>query len=434
MLESKGSRLSIFGWVVFLFVAAWRLAWIYQHPYPIATDSFYYLEEFRSYLSGGTGYYTDRELFFQICAAIGKLFAINPEQIYNLLVISSLTLVSAALVLVIRSSQRIWIAPLIVAALWSSDLLFYRHYAFPQQAFAVGCVLLGIAVIVNGFSSRVALVAGLSLAVLGASFHLFAACLALLILIALLTSQISRVLLVTLLLVLCGAAAIAFATLDSGAFQSWHGAWPPGIVRACTFARCSTAEWSEVFVLSAVVLSAALVGWRAGVRDARYWSLWSIPLMLNLLPWNDQNHLSYRLALATPWCIFWIAAYGLRFQIALPIYLLVIGAAIGGVLGRGEYPGPTLDPRELASNREALQRWIPQDAVVVAPHGIQYRVRYEIERSSQHRMPSSVPTNKVFIVYQQRRATSRCPNIGPQIEPRTKCVALSNRWVIERSR
>ena len=118
-----------------------RFTWISDLPHPNATDAYFYLKEFQTWMRDGTGYYEQRSVFFFVTSAAGRLMGLTEEQLYFFVGVFGLVLLSAGLGLFAAGRRTNWLVPIAMMLPWVSDLVFFRHFAFLRQSFSVGVAL-----------------------------------------------------------------------------------------------------------------------------------------------------------------------------------------------------------------------------------------------------------------------------------------------------
>lgn len=380
-----------------------RVQWITDQAYPIATDSFFYLEEFRAYLAGRLGYYTSYSPFFLLWGVIGRILFLAPETLYGILIIVSLLLLSYALVKgAFDRGWRFEEALLLGTVPWVSDLIFYRHYAFPQQAFAIALVLCAF-LPRHRSRFRMALLAGG-----GAVSHLSAA-----VIVAIQGAFVRWRFQKILLLGIIVAAGVYLLSTERLIFDfSFSTGISPSLVQACTFAHCSSREWHEVVWFGFLLAVVVALGFRS---DGGRWLLVAGILLLPV--WSHEGHMLYRLGMTA----LWIILAGCT-QVRLPRYIVIPLFAMlfcGRLMWAGKvYKEQGFPYRLVATQGVDLRRWIPNPGRIYAQHGEDFRLRYAWGGSGDTSKAVMVTSGKL----------RGCRPLGEGEEAR--CVALGEGWYL----
>jgi len=424
-------------------IAVDRLNWLFSFQYPTSTDGFFYLQEFKERLEGRS-YYSPYSAFFTFAGVIGRLSNVNPPQLFNLIFILGLSSFSLGIIIFAKEAKAVWLSPALVAMLWGSDILFFRHYAFLKQGFSLGVLVLGLSLIYPyvlkrriKFQSRE--IAGVALIIFASLCHVFAAGLVLLFFIV--TSNLSKIKAAPFLILLIFAGSLlAFLILQPkfyfrNPFITWHFAW----YAACEFANCSPKEWFEFEIGSAYVLALLLLGIFFRSFKPLFWALLVAVLILNAPFWTEEGHMSYRLAFSSFWVLVLIILTGpmeaLNIQnkasFSLLLVFLILSVGMGRRFETKPYQGNNALINELSSNADKLKKWLPEDAVVIAEHGMQFRISYFLDRKSIQRFPG---TGKIPSYFQLKKSfsNSNCSELehihtGQVIN----CVLLGSGWRIE---
>lgn len=382
-----------------------RIQWIAAQSYPIATDSFFYLEEFRAYQTGSLGYYTSYSPFFLVWGLAGRALSIAPEVLYGIIIVFSLFLLSYALFRgAIDHGWRLEEAVLLGTVPWGSDLIFYRHYAFPQQAFAVALALCAF-LPRHRSSVRMAL-----LAAGGAVSHLSAAVIVGL-QVVLVRWRFQKVVLLGLIV----AAGAYLLSTERLIFDfSFSTGIAPSLVQACTFAQCSPREWYEAVCFGLLLAGVAIFGFRS---DASRWLLLAGILLLPI--WSHEGHMLYRLGVT----VLWIILVGCA-QVRLPrfVAMFLLGVFFCGrlLLAGKVYTEKGLPYRLVADHGVELRRWIANPGSIQAQHGEDFRLRYAWNGSGEK-------TGAVIVTNGKYRG---CQPFGAEEEGR--CISLGEGWYLVR--
>lgn len=415
----------------FVYLLTERLTWIWENEYPIATDSFFYLLELRSYSSDGTGTYTSYNPFFLALTGVQLALSCSPETTYNLLVSFNILIVTVALALAASSSPLI-VGLLINIAFLASDTLFFRIYAFPQQALSMGLFLLGLAILVlQDGNKRKRLILSVAFLLLSSAFHLTGAALTMIVgLVSVLLCQLPLVL--RALMGMIGIALLAgllwFADRQIFAFSL--NELLPGLPKTCDFTSCSAFERLEswLYLAAALILLVQVRGTMLVV------TLLSVFFALNAPIWATEGHMAYRLALTSVWLFYLSAALAssLRPTTRLITTLWSVSLLFSYfTFARGAYKDPGISARTLEQHASIVQRWIPPEAVVLAPHGTQFRIRYFWHRKAIGGPGAAVSDEKQAFILTRRRPKRICSFIHQveQADEHTmQCIQLDRTW------
>jgi hypothetical protein len=424
-----------------------RCRWIWELPYPLSTDAYYYLHEMSNRLVSGQGYYTNFSPFFWWCTLPGKLLSLSELEIFNLTICTGILVLSFSLGYLVFSRQDWWRTPAMIYLIWASDILFYRHYAFLKQGTAVAVLFLGTALLLNASfkSKRTAYcfkAAGIVLFVLAGLFHVFAALLVPLFLLSSESSlKLKRSWKIGAVCVLAAAAVFFVSGHVGRIFETTVFRFEWGWQSACKYTQCSSVEWMEMtaYCLFAFVF----IGYGIWLRisSSFFWLIWFMYLFLNLPIWNLADHMSHRLALSSVWLCFLGCAVTFRIKTAaknppsniiflvFSLFLLIISWVCSSRI----YTGPPMAVELIANNREVLKKWIPEDSFVLARHGLQFRITYFLNRSSAKEFPENSDYAHYFELRKTKRKKKRCELLNSEtrvISDAAECIALSNKWAL----
>lgn len=397
-----------------------RHSFIFSHHYPISTDGFYYLIEYRSWIEQQASFYDRFSPGTILVGLTGALLNLTPEVLYNGALLATLWGTSLCLYL-LASSQSTLFASLLFAAFWGSDLLFYRHYAFLNQALSV-TLALG-AVLADERLKGASRYSGVSLlSLVSALIHPFGGALC-----SVLVTRhiISNKLIAPLLIVVLVVALFGMQQVERDIFQ------PPSLevswLQACTFANCSPQEYGEFTVVTLLIL---FLLFRAPRSRSTPFAL--LFLLLQSPIWSHEEQVAQRLAFGSAWVAFLslsVSSLPLKEAISGGAALLLI-TLLPGKSYTDPYPSTAL----LALHKERLRQWIPEDATVVAPHGMQFRITYLLGRRSRREVGSDEDTPLFLHGYIARRRRCKDINTTSSIDPLTPCLLLSGAEGIERIR
>jgi hypothetical protein len=366
--------------------------------------------------------------FFTVWGMVGRFFSLPPHELYNLIVICSLTVLGIALYKSARDrGWESWQSVLVGAVPWFSDLLFYRHYAFPQQALALSLVLWFI---LKGQSrSKV----DFGLGVIGAVSHLSAAVL-----------FITYMLLLPVRYQKVGwfigfLSGISYFLYTSRLIINQSGSYEitmlaPALWQACIFADCSRQEWFEVVFFIFLFLIMAILMVRLKFQVKLELKVLLVLTFLCLLPiWSRAGHMLYRLGLTANWLIVASAVLMTREKPKTSGLMLV--AFVLGVfcLTSKEYTEAGLPYELLREKQPALRRWMANPAIIQATHGDNFRLRYawlSSYNSNSTNFYSPVPPERGEVVVSRFKPPFKSCKDSIEIQPDDLCFRLSNDWYL----
>lgn len=408
------------------------------------TDVFFYLQEFRSWLSG-TFYYAPHSPFFFLVTSVGKFLGANEHELFLTTGLLSLTLLSLALTVASFRRETWWYAPLVILIPWSSEILFFRSFAYLKQSLSLSVFLLGGAIVARTLAApggshwRMGFV-GYAFILLGMSLHKFTALLGLgtlAIYFSLGLSTKKRNILwlggltLGMLLLVVGPTPI----VSSNAWQS------NGLRNACAYMNCSSFEWMEFLLALFLSSVAVLFCSREAHRGSRLLlSLAGMYFILNLPIWNKEEGYAFRLATASVGLAYLIgcALMGTcthrRVREGLALTTLFAFAFSPFGLTRKSYDAPRAAYVELERYRSQLKDWIPADSFVLASHGQQFAVTYFLERASAREYPKEAP-DSLFSLGESTRFPTACTDLrsfSGKVPEMASCVRLTETLYIER--
>lgn len=441
------SALSFSAFCGLLLVVHARLNWLFAKRYPNSTDGFYYLQEFKQRIFSGRPYYTARSVFFSLWSELARLLNLTPVDLYNVIFISSLLFVCIALRIYIDRPVYDWRVLTACFVFLASDLLFYRHYAFLKQGFAMSVFLLGLSFLRKAgrlqlTARRAASVVGIFLLVLASATHILAGIFSLVFLIFLFLPDRRQWLVlipaaggITALLLLNYTSRSIFA-LNSVTEFSWWG--------TCKILQCSQLEWAEFGAYSALLVLVSCI-WLFVKRPAQ----WRFPvsaliliIILNAPLWTREGDMLQRLAVSSCWLLLVVMAEAVARNRKIPadetapaqfiLIALAIFIAFGySTFGRKPYAGFKLNPELLENHKKTLKDWIPENAFVLAEHGLQFQVSYFLDRSSAFRLPSGAVTQGKRFYLRKSEGFTTCPGVNELKQAAgAACVSLDETWSI----
>jgi hypothetical protein len=350
---------------------------------------------------------------------------------------------SFCLLQLLRQARQSWLAPGLVFTLWASDLIFFRQYAFLKQAFGLSLVYCAVLLFEVGRTTKKPTQFYLlgTLSFLFASLsHVFAAIFSA-ILVFSYGWRKSR-LFASALAVLVAVPAILYLKANpKPIFTSTIDPYTPTWVAACRFTHCSSFEWAEFslfFIFSILVLALSLKDLK---RQLICLTCSSLCLLCYTPIWTDVGHMSFRLALSTLWIIPLTLAVGLlqsntaRWSQLIAAFCLLFVVSKFSLRSR-VYTGPDMPTALIANNTSTLQKWIPENAFILAPHGLQFRLTYFLSRSSASSLPQEQSFQALYALRKQTAVRRDCPMID-SLTPSTRvndirCLKLDKQWIIRK--
>ncbi len=409
---SGAAKLLVFLTTIAAFVSllALRIEKLISQPYPNTTDGYYYLHELRSYLATGRGYYTDHSPFFLLSTSMGRLFGIGDEQtLLDATAFTSLTILGLALALPLARRRLWWLLPAMFLLPWGSDVLYFRNYSFPRQALALALVMLGLSLSLPSqrkASRSLSSIVGATFLLVGAAMHSLAALVGIALVLSELRIRASSRLLIGLV---AAGALLWYATAQE---KELLGGMPPGIhfgwQAACIYLRCTSSERVEFFLqaLSFLLFVIYLAHKPSEERTPAPPAIFGIVLLyvlFNCAVWDFRGGMAFRLATSSTWIIFfgWSLLLGHKDSPRyLPIlFVIALSAGTAAWLKFEHNPYSRKRPwiEILAAHKQILTDWIPNDALVIAPHGSEFAVTYFLGKRATHDLSprSGIPLFKL---------------------------------------
>ncbi len=450
-------------WLIFLVMLAIRLSWLSKQTYPISTDGFYYLLQFRSIAEFGSLEITGNNFFSNFFSYVSptlwfgglitKTGLFTPEQTFHLIVGLLLIICAYSLLSLTHSTKSLWFAPLFTSSFVASDLIFYRLYAFPRQGTAMSFFLLSLAWLLanrgNNIQSLVAKFKVILALTLTALSHITGA----IIVISFFTLTLSRV---SRLIAVTGIIGIIFILIllpaSEPLFLSSIFHIPdmlglkPTLIKMCYFANCSQFEWFELLSVLVVTILFSIRSITSAVPLLS--AILIFIIICNLPIWNDDSHLSFRLAVCSLWIIWFFFALifhnekSLNLKKKITIFPLIILSifilSASFFLVRKNYRSAGMPPEIIQKHSLSLVSWIPEDGIIEAPHGSQFKLTYFLKRKSVQTLNNNSSLKPAFKVYQtnakQEKDCFKLPSHFISINKDTLCVRLNESWIIHKIR
>lgn len=414
-----------------------RWTWLAERPWPLDYNGFYYLQEVAHRLEHGEGYYHGVAPFFTALAGFVRLAPLAPPEALDLWIWLGVLAFSAALVAARSPGLPLWTAPAVVVLVWGSDALFYAHYAFVRQATAMALLAFGLAVLERAGLERLDARAwiGAGLIWVAGIFHLFAAVVGLAWLVARRLSPVRLTALAAPLLPLV-VAGVADKVREFGAIPVRAGplAWDVARRRGWM----SPYEYLEYPVYAAFAVALLVVAWRSRPgRPVLFW-LSAFGSLAFVLPVWDVSGLGQRLFLSSTW-LFLLAVAAFPSARSLSLGLLAALVACQTALGllAPDVPrpvGPAMRVEPLLRAAPALEAWLPPDAHVLAPNGVQFRVTYLTGRASSQSPPRD-HVGPRYVLRLELDPEPPCPPVEAAVDAPgdVDCVEIGEGWIVERA-
>lgn len=454
MLRHSWSQvLTVFALLALFGVGAHRLIWLLQHSWPVYYDGFYYLQEIGYRAKTGSGYYHSFSPFFDLAELLVGAFEAPPMVAFRAMVLAGLFIWAIAFVWIGTRLQSALVGLALLSLVIVSNTVFLQFYGHPRQAISLGLLFLGLlALDGDGGSSRPSRVwalLGMSLTVVAGLFHVYSTSLAIVLLPFVAWKRLP------ISVIFAGGLGLSLS------FGWYLSVSPKPVLEHLNLAALPdwTYVWSRDFFQS--------------------FQYWDFGVTLLGLVGLFVLGLAHRLTSSWTW-ICWVVALGSLTPVWFPVWYdgvggftdripnsavllfpLVVGsfsAGIGklalarvrstvallgilGLIGVQMHPfseqrlGPKFDPEVLRSNSAALDYWLPEDAFVRAPHGVQFQVTFFLGRTSAREYPSEelrphqYALEEVFWVPPWCSSPSDYPDGIPS---KVRCVGLGKTWVISR--
>lgn len=436
----------LLGLVIAFLAVDFRIAWLINLEFPVSTDGYFYLKELAHRREYGVGYYTSYSPFFWILGSLSRLFSLSELIVFNSTVIISLLVFVGSLAIPVVRAGHWSFAPLLIAAVFSSDLLFFRHYGFPQQSLGAAIVLLGTSIILcSKARSPQIITLSLTLALIGATFHLFAAALFLLLWTALAIRYLSSfalrlALVLTSFIAVAGLVYLADRPILTLEALQWRTSWQ----LFCVNRGCSRSEWIEFVSITAACISLILL---ALIPHGRLQQK-SFPLLLALAAillfspiWSNTGNMNERLAFGAVW-LGWFSALVLlcaapgislaRFD-SLPALILGLGLLVANFSERRLPQVSLIEPAILQENRHTINSWLGPTPLIVAPHGIQFQLTYFLAVPAQNSYPKNETDQQLYYLSSVKRPKKSCVSVQ-DIELSDNCARIPPLWQLKRVR
>ena len=437
-------------WLLLAVVVVSRLEWILGIEHIPSTDGYYYLKEIENYARDGHGYYTAFSPYLWLLGTVSRIFGLSAIATFHLAIAASLGLLSIAFV----HRGLSYALPCLLIGLWSSDILFYRHYGFPKQATSIGFFACACRLWVTLPAAGERRIVGRSIYLgslactlaLAACTHIFGAVSVAglgVVQVTLTTRHIEKsqwsslkffgpIVLTALLLGAIG----VYLQYNPKELFLWSENLTCGWLAACQVIVCSNLEHLEFVSFAIIGAACAMTALHALRRsrnpDHRTWEiilyLGAAVLAMQSPIWEIDGHMTVRLAFSSVWFLYLMA--GLLLQVKESAYpkarqfvcaVLIVPLLMKNVFESKKYEVPYYPVASLAKSRETLQTLIPPNAFIVAPHGFQFAITYFLNRRSAQAIPEGAPPKEL---YEVRRTGRHSSCLSPD------CIRLDSQWCI----
>lgn len=419
-----------------------RFHWISQIDGAHSTDGYFYLVEFRSWLTSGRSYYGTFYPFFPLVGTIGALLGFGPEGLLNGVGVVGLLFHSLALCLLVVNPRTWWLTPLIFALPWISDVVWYRHLAFTRQAFSWSMFLLMFAIWQRYRSTLTPLSLGLlgAYGALALGMHYFTLIVGSVLMAGVVAVDHPKRSHLILAVGVLTAIVFAFAS-GKPLFQFSQPKVLLGWQYACPLEFCAPYEISEYILMTVAIVMLLLL---TVLRYRKAWPLWSLVLVVAIMwapIWETRGQMGLRLGLSAAWVVFAAVAYfGFLAQkqwyapVFLGLFCLAYVVQLYS-LERRPYRTKYTYHYVLPAYEEELEAWLPPNAFVRATHALNFAFTYYLNRPSARTYPKVDRFSAYFTMIRPGPDYSNCPRIerGAKYGPEVKCLRLPRGQVIQRS-
>lgn len=373
-----------------------RLNWLLIKDYPNATDSFYYLQEFKNRLLHGQGYYIKHSLFFSFWTFTAQIFGISALGLYNVIFLASLGIFSAAILIWLRGKFFTWLPYVLIYFYLASDLLFYRHYAFLKQGFSISILLFGLALIVSSSDKRpLRQIAGLCLIIAAGLMHIFTASIAFVFLLFLAGGKFTQEKLLSAAFLCCALVAAMYLFNDSRQVMVITDISSAGWWGTCESLPCSVYETREFqiysFMFLAFLLSALFINKQGHGRI--FYAALLLCIILNLPIWTPEGDMLNRMAASSVWiffiCLIEAARLSGAFERAIFLAALCLSILCFNMEPRLPYKANRLPFKVLEANKNLIKGWIPEGSFILAEHGLEFAMTYFLDRKAAASLPKT---------------------------------------------
>lgn len=408
-----------------------RCTWLFSKDFPNATDSFFYLQEFKSRLQDGHGYYVQYSFFFWFWSQIARITALNEVSLYNLIFISSLLIICSSVLIRTCRSNSLLVSLGLIYIFLSSDLLFYRHYAFLKQGFAVSLLLLGLSL---------RNVWGLILVIFASLTHIFACAIAIVFLFVFSLSRIWKKSFAIPAIFFCLIFLGIYLHFNPKELFQINNFQSSGWWGLCRFFKCSQYEVAEFIIatFSLFIIAICLLQFIPFAGLKVFLAGFLLCIFLNMPIWTKNGDMLYRLSASSYWiyllCLTEAYSNKLKSLNYVLVLLVICYACCFNFLERKPYSANKLPFSIINQNKQILKAWIPEDSFILAEHGLEFPMTYFIGRKSADKIPSEDKVSKYFQIrynLSDSEYLEKCSKFADLSHAKdSKCVEIDSRWAI----
>ncbi len=411
---------------------------------PLDYDGAYYLYEFTQYLQFHHGYYHSYSFFFWITSLCARAAGLDEYQLYQFLVICSLAWFAVALTVSLSRTRYVYLSPVMALASLQSEPIYFLFYGYPKQAWGYVCMVWVIALWQTLPQGRQRDFAVVFLTILGGLFHLWTGVLGAGLLLFYRPIRPVRRFFVAMVVIVSSMALTDRSNvyqLLSNVSITPNFSWS----KSLALGQLSALELSQYVLYGALTVALVVIATRSRLWDAPMWYIGTLAITFGIPSWHSHDGQIYRFLISAPplslmfVCQFLAAFSGLRWSFLGDIFLIMLSCASvasSAILPSGPRPiGPALPLSAIVSNQDTLQRWIPPSAFVRAPHGVQFWVRYFLDRRSAQNFPEPRWEGDLFEIRVKGSRYANCPSVSAvdlSEQPTISCVTISNNWVIRK--
>ncbi len=385
-----------------------RVNWIYGREYLPNFDFFYYLQELTYRLQTGHGYYLNLSLFFDILVMISKVLLLSPLNTIKLVILGNMIVFSTGVVLLSYNKKYWYLVPAIVYIIWGSDIIFYSSYEFIRQVSSISFVPLGMYLIKAHLRSRIKrkfnifFILGIIILFFSSIIHIFGQ---VFIALYLFISAKKNGIRIKFLLLLFFLASI-YLNLNklNLLFRSFSLTLPP-------FNIFFEDKINGMGFFLNLFIGVLVIFFRLKMKEKSddSWLIWTLFILLYLPIWKTESG-SYlvRFTYTSAFLLVLALAYDLaqsyskeyKKAIIWAVFLLSLNNIVIKVIHRPPLdeasPNPSLEA--ITSKKKILNQWLPENALIVAPQGVQYRITFFLHRRAVN-YKGYADTNRQFPVY-----------------------------------
>lgn len=417
--------------------------------WPVDYDSFYYLIEFKRQIHSNFFSLLGTTPFFWIVGKFALLFGLTDIQCYTSVVISSFIIFVSSISTIVFDRKRPIFFFWMIYLGFSSKILFFSHYGFLKQSAGMASLALYLAFdkLANKSSHQNLKlffhVCGYCAGLMATLFHKFSAILMIVIIGTLLInrkpSRAAKIYLSTLVLIGIFLALQSFPTLSS--LFSVH--WPPLWWAFFNQKIISPYEFVEYLFWILVWASISISILRSRLK---FQPLHIVLIAFGFLIMLFATPSAWRSGASIAWLGLLALALVQNDSVALPLNFktkflsIIIALTFFNSILFSKNPrvtGPGMSVRLIENNFELIKKWMPSDAFVLAPHGLEFMLIYFFGVNSSHHLPKSLRNGQqIFSLGRGNPLNKKCITVNEKIEQPTdlECLTLGDNWNLVRLR